>query len=96
MYTPSGKPPREDYLEGLYNLGKIVLGIIAGSLSGLYEFPIIYGILLWVAIIAAWFFLFKYVIGLDEKPVKLILLHGTFASFIAFVFFWGVFLGPPV
>ena len=91
----STKKPREDFIEGIYSISKVLLGAVVGSISGLLNLEVIFGILLWIASVGVWFFLFKYVIGLEEQPIKLILLYGTFASFVAFILFWGIFLGPP-
>ena len=94
MYTPSANP-REDFWQGIYALVKIFIGGLVGYISGVSRFDPIVGFLLWLLMIITLFAIFRYLIILGDAPVKLLLLHGTFASFIAFVLFWGMVLGAP-
>lgn len=94
MYTPSANP-REDFWQGIYALTKIFLGAITGFLSGMFSLSPIIGFLFWLLVIISVFAIFRYLLGLEDAPIKLLLLHGTFASFIAFVLFWGVMIGAP-
>ncbi|MGQ4890904.1 MAG: hypothetical protein ACP6IP_00260 [Candidatus Njordarchaeia archaeon] len=94
MFT-STKKPREEFIEGIYSISKVILGAVIGTISGLLDLNVIFGVLFWIGSVGIWFLLFKYIVNLEENPIKLILLYGTFASFVAFILFWGIFLGPP-
>ncbi len=94
MYTPSANP-REDFWQGIYAILKIFLGALVGFTCGEFQMDVIVGLILWALMIAILFIAFRYIIKLEDAPIKLILMHGTFASFIAFVLFWGIVIGPP-
>jgi len=81
-------------LESILSLLKIFIGGIIGFISGGFYLPPLYGLLLWILAIAVIVILFRFLLGLEDHPLKLSLMHGTFASFISFVFIWALMIGP--
>ena len=82
-------------LESALSISKIFSGGVVGFLCGGFNIPSLLGLLLWILSIVVIVAIFKFFLGLDDNLLKLAVLHGTFASFIAFVFIWAILLGPP-
>jgi len=87
---------RTEYFEGIYSIIKVLIGIFMGFISGFLKFAAIVGVLLWVLSILLIYIVFRNTFNLENvHPAKMLLLNGTFSSFIAFVLTWGLLLGPP-
>ena len=81
-------------LESVLSLLKILMGGVIGFISGGFYLPPLYGLFLWIITISILVILFRFLLGLEDHPLKLSLMHGTFASFILFVFIWALMIGP--
>lgn len=81
-------------LESILPLLKIFVGGLIGFICGYLRIYPLIGLGLWIISIAFIVIVFRFILNFEDHPLKLILLNGTFTSFITFIFIWAILLGP--